>query len=158
MSKQTKTKKAAKASKDDAPVVPQGPQLSLMSFLDPAPLSPHPDVDRYLPKVLIGSICAVTGLMAMVELCQHFVAPLLFSPSEEAEDAEPEQEGQFSRKYTIHDKPIPIERWPRNVDGKLIFQPTYDWQEVPEDCVLPAGLQIEMDTQTGKKKARAKKQ
>eukprot|EP00461_Guttulinopsis_vulgaris_P002084 UN02085 len=137
--------------------------LNFLSFFQPAPLSPHPDVDRYLPKVLVGSICAVTGLMSMIEIYQNWVSPMLFGEtSDEPIEEDPlhgqPAQGQFSRKITVHEKPIPIEHWPRNVDGKLIFQPTYDWQTVPEDCVLPAGLEIQLDTQTGARLARAKKQ
>ena len=34
------------------------------------------------------------------------------------------------------------------------FKPTHDWQPVPEDAVLPPGLQVEMDMTTGRQRAR----
>jgi len=43
----------------------------------------------------------------------------------------PPQQGMFGGKpIVVHDEPIPIQRWPTNRMGQLIFQPTYDWQEV----------------------------
>ena len=34
------------------------------------------------------------------------------------------------------------------------FTPTEEWQDVPEDAVLPAGCQVEMNQSTGRKRAR----
>lgn len=133
------------------------PSLNLASFFEPAPLSPHPDVDRYLPKVLVGSVIAVTGIMSLIELAQLYWLPSFDSDIDDSDDpnAASSPTPQFSKKVIVHDKPIPVENWPRNVEGKLIFQPTYEWQEVPQDCVCPAGLEYQLDTQTGRRLGRA---
>jgi len=133
------------------PAKAAAPSFNFLSLFEPAPLSPHPDVDRYLPKVLVGSIVVVTGLMALVELSQGWFAAV----EEEVEDATQPAPAQFSRKLVVHEKPIPVESWPRNANGKLIFQPTYDWQGVPQDCVCPAGLEFTIDSQTGRRQGRA---
>jgi hypothetical protein len=74
-----------------------------------------------------------------------------------------------------HSKPTPPSEWKRSVfallrcslrwvrlvlppcacfsrlpDGRRIFEATDDWQDVPDDCVVPAGLHISMDMSTGK--------
>jgi hypothetical protein len=51
---------------------------------------------------------------------------------------------------------IPPDQWPRTADGRRIFQATHDWQEVPDDCVLPAGLHVEMNLQTSTLSARCR--
>jgi hypothetical protein len=34
------------------------------------------------------------------------------------------------------------------------FTPSHDWQDIPPDAVLPPGLEIEMNMETGSKRAR----
>lgn len=45
-------------------------------------------------------------------------------------------------------RPLPPDQWPRTADGRRIFQATHEWQEVPDDCVVPPGLHVEMNMQT----------
>ena len=124
--------------------------------MDRQSLSWHPYIDQYGPKFGAIALVSVTSIFALSELYSNWVAPYLSrGTSSQLVDGQEAQSGQFSHRLRVFDQPIPYEEWPVNVDGAKIFQPTYDWQEVPEGCVCPPGLEYQMNTQTGRRLARA---
>jgi hypothetical protein len=161
--KQRQPPPPSQQQKKPAPVVKKNtgflhPSINFASYFEPAPLSPHPDVDRYLPRLLVGSAVAVTGILSMIELLQMYV---FTGQDDELPDGDVDPDGsngpvpQFTKRLHVLPNPIPVEQWSRNVEGKLIFAPCYEWQEVPENCVCPPGLEYKIDTQTGQRLARA---
>ncbi|KAG1708434.1 hypothetical protein DVH05_025113 [Phytophthora capsici] len=47
-----------------------------------------------------------------------------------------------------------IDHGPNNAAAPPMFQPTHEWKEILRNQVLPAGLHIRVNLQTGKKEAK----
>jgi hypothetical protein len=71
-------------------------------------------------------------------------------------EQEEEEPGQQTSTMPNETKPeIPPERTHEKSESKPApFVPTSEWQEVPKDAILPPGLEIRMNLETGKNEAR----